>query len=372
MPYELILHFNPDFDHTRLKPTENKNGSVDHYNLQYVQNAVMHQVLAELRPLTPERAAGLNPRFVLQEPCLPAGPNTAVNPQDPTQLLAATNGYVRIDDGLVHVKKTLNVRHDVDFHTGNILFVGDLVVHGSVRAGFDLKARNILVKELVEGAALDAQLSILAEGGIKGGKTAVLHAGKSLRTPFCENATILAGENLVIDGHCMHSDLYVGHQAVIKGRLHGGHLHCHHVAYVQEKIGGGSTTTTAITLGRDPALSRKLNELELAQSTLKIRVEYYTAQVAKGGELVQEFGPKLEAGHKKQAVLARQLEKTRRQLDATAADATCKLLAPGEVRPGVEITIGNTTLKVDDYYRDVRFSLQGDTIVAASPAMKTK
>ena len=152
MRYYLRHYFNPDFDHLRAKPAGGvgTDDGADLYSLGYVQNVIAGQILAELVPLD-EVEEEPDPRFILSAPEFPAGANTRVDPAYPRYLLAAAKGYVFYNEGQITVKSLLNVRKDVSFHTGNIFFVGDMAVHGSVRSGFSVQANNLRIMGMVEG-----------------------------------------------------------------------------------------------------------------------------------------------------------------------------------------------------------------------------
>ncbi len=371
MPYYLHLFFDPDHDSSRLKPAEREDGSVDHYELGYVQNVIMNQVIAELREISEKEAAGLDSRFVLAESTIPGGSNTAVNPHNPLQLIAKTNGYACFENGRVAVKNVLVVTTDVSFHTGNILFVGDLVVEKNVLGGFKIQARNILVKGHIGGAEVTAQESIAAESGVKGERQALISAGKNLRIPFCEHAKLLAKENILIGGVCLHSELYVGKQLAVKGKLIGGSVYCRSIAYVQEQLGGSGNSTT-LTLGYDPFLLRKsellddqIEELEDELDTMKSRIEKFNS-------LETEIRPKILAAEKKRLALLSQKLRIWDLIKERESLRNCGLVVPGTVMPGVTISIGEASRTVNEPLENVRFTLRGDKIHISSPAMHTR
>ncbi|MFW5837824.1 MAG: FapA family protein, partial [Desulfovibrionaceae bacterium] len=154
MPYHLKCLFDPRVDPQRLRPKQLENGSVDHYDLGFIQNVVAGEVIAELQELPDfDDPPDVDRNFVFTSKSFPAGSNTEVNPADDSQLLAAANGLVCMDEsGRINVRKKLALDSDVDFRTGNIFFVGDLVIKGAVRSGFQIRAKNLMVEELIEGA----------------------------------------------------------------------------------------------------------------------------------------------------------------------------------------------------------------------------
>ncbi len=67
MPYFLHHYFDPDFDYQRLKPKIREDGKVDHYNLDYVQNVIAGQVLAEWKEVDLTEVDNLDSRFVSEK-----------------------------------------------------------------------------------------------------------------------------------------------------------------------------------------------------------------------------------------------------------------------------------------------------------------
>jgi hypothetical protein len=370
MPYFLKHCFDPDFDYQNLKPKERDDGRVDHYNMGYVQNVARGQELA--RWVDSEMDAGQGGvNLAFEEKIFPAGANTMVDPDDPDRLLASAPGYVYYDEnGKISVKKTLNVRRDVDFHTGNIQFLGNVIVHGGVRSGFQLQGLNLMVKDTVDAALLRAEASIVAEAGIKGGGKGVVKAGGNLRTPFAENAMLLAGGRMLIDGACMHCDLFAGEQLAVKGRLAGGTAVSSRLIYVGEKLGGGLGAETSLVLGYDAML---LNKSQLVEARIKIcleRLEEHKALLAKHADLHDELAPRVAAEKERLDKLREVREGIWRRIRAMRDLHKCRVVVPGKVLPGVVVSIGEATLTVDDYLEDVCFIYRDLEVVVQSPAMK--
>ncbi len=248
--YYLHHYFNPDFSHVKLSPLEKADGSVDYRYLGYVQNVVAGQVLAELVELEKVPEGKRDPRFIYSQKYLPCGPNCAPHAQNPDKLISTTNGYCFYHGGLISVKKLLNIRGNLGFSTGNILFVGDISVHGDIQTGFAVSGQNLLVKGRVESSKVKSIGDIVVLGGVKGTSiegcketveahceidtddnekqykpnvpSGLLSAGGNIRLPFCEHIQLRAKGNVIIDGSCLHSTLYVGGNLIVKGRLQAG------------------------------------------------------------------------------------------------------------------------------------------------------
>ncbi|MDK2954563.1 MAG: uncharacterized protein PWQ57_59 [Desulfovibrionales bacterium] len=372
MPYYLKCHFDPRFDPARLRPKELEDGSVDHYDLGYVQNVVMGEVIAELTELSdPDSDPGLDRKFVFEKKVFPAGPNTVVNPENDSQLLAGANGLVFMDAaGEIVVNQRITLNSDVDFHTGNIFFVGDLVVRGSLRSGFQVRAKNLLVRDLIEGAEVQSMQLLSCPGGVKGGSVASLKAGKSMKLGFAENAMLNAAENILIEKNAFHCKVYAGQKLAVKGRLIGGLYYGYQLVYVGEQLGGGMSAATQIIVGFDPQLlfeDQRMNEqLEGVQQ----RILQYQRQLERTPDAEEDLGPKLAKAEKKMTALTERKAAIWGKISATERLKNALVVCPGEVMPGVEISIGTSYLHINDYLKNVRFRLKDGEIVTESPALR--
>jgi hypothetical protein len=101
------------------------------------------------------------------------------------------------------------------------------------------------------------------------------------------------------------------------------------------------------------------------------RMHHAEAQVAKGGFHAKEHEPVLMEAREKLQDLRKRKAKLWEAISRTENLENCKILVPGVVKPGVEISIGNAYFKVDDYYEDVVFYYEDREVrVASSQAMK--
>jgi uncharacterized protein (DUF342 family) len=365
MAYYLHHYFDPDFKHEKLTPQFEKGDTVTFLYLGYVQNVVAGQVLAEVLDLdkNPE-LADCDPRFVSSEPYFPCGPNCAPHPGKPTRMIATTNGYCFYNDGLITVKNLLNIRSDIDLHTGNIMFVGDVIAHKAVRAGFSVYGNNILIKGTVENATIKATANLVCESGIKGSGEGLLESGGNIKLPFCENIHIHTGGNAEIDGTCLHSNLHIGGSLMVKGRLHGGNAYAKSIIYVKDQL-GGSDIKTSLTLGFDPAKIRRKVKLESQLAVLTPLLEQLENTVEKKPEKFAELDFRIRLLRRKMKIQHEQLKSLTQKLnDEAKSVADCKIICQGNIEPGVEITIGEAHLVIKDYLRAQEFKLENGEIIS--------
>jgi len=369
MPYRLKYYFDPDYEHRRLRPRSRDDGSVDQYDLGYVQNVVVEQVLAEWEELGPDVSPEAGD-VVADQPAFSHGEGCRVDPENPRRLVASVNGHVACSDGKITVHDTLSVGHDIDFHTGNIVAIGDVLVGGSIRSGFLVMGRNVTVRDPVEAARVQAMGNLSCQSGIMGGGKASLRAGKSLRAKFCENAALHAAGNILIEGASMHCRLFAGEKLAVKGRLVGGEAYCGDAVYVGEQLGGGGQSQTRLLVGYDPERIHKDQRLKARVQEARMEIEACRIEMQRGSERAEACAAELSHYEKLLAACKAQLWQLWSSPDALRRFADCRVIVPGRVGANVEINIGEAFLTVPEDTRDVVFRYQDGEVVMEHPALR--
>lgn len=375
MQYYMKHYFNPDFDHLRAKPGGGlgSDEGADVYSLGYAQNVIRGQVLAEIMPAD-KAPADADRRFFRDDNTFPAGANTIVNPSYPQYLLAADKGYVFYNAGQITVKHLLNVRQDVSFRTGNIFFVGDLAVHGSVRSGFSVQGDNVRIMGMVEGGIARARRDLLVEGGCRGGSGGhcLLDAGGKLMTPFVEKAVARSRGNMDIEKYCLYSTVYAGANMIVRGQMYGSVVNCLGSVYVGAQLGNRAGLSTSIYLGYDPVAIRNLEKIDAILAELSQTITHLNA-------VAGHLDPDTNETTRKLARLTGQRDKILKKraniLETLKMDAkamqNCRLMVPGRVYPGVEISIGKAFMLVERVYENSMFRLcYNDIVVEPMPERK--
>ncbi len=364
MAYYVRHYFNPDFNHEDLRPEALKDGDVSQHYLGYVQNVVAGQVLAEVIDLDAHPdVTDYDPRFIFPNKVFPSGPNCAPHPKFPSRIIATTNGYVFYHQGLITVKHLLNVRRDVDFHTGNIMFTGDIMAYGAVRTGFTVQGNKVLVKGPVEGAKIVAEHDIVCESGLIGAGTGLLRCRGNVKALFCENMRIHALGNIEIEGSCLHSEIYVGGSLMVKGRLQGGTVCANNIIYVGEQIGGGQNTITRIMMGYNPVEFAELQRLESEISSLHTSLEHMERMVYKKPVLLESYDLKIRLAKEKLRLKRQKHNEMWKNFQSDEENAAkCRVICPGHIRPGLEISIARAYADIQDFYEGLEFRLEDDEI----------
>jgi uncharacterized protein (DUF342 family) len=165
-------------------------------------------------------------------------------------LCAQIDGYVELEAGAVRVVDTLTVSGNVDYHIGNIDFVGAVAIRGDVMQGFTVRAvKGISVEGAVHKASLFCSKgSIECKGRIAGGDHAQIVASGDLRARVLHEVVAEVGGDVIVEKEAYDCALYIeGAFIADSATLLGGELRS--ALGVQAKhIGLESAKSTKITL----------------------------------------------------------------------------------------------------------------------------
>jgi uncharacterized protein (DUF342 family) len=260
------------------KPMELEDGTVDYKEVSNINNVRKGELIAE-RILAKE---GINGKAVTGEVLFAKagkderfkiGKNVVMD-ADKVFLFAAIDGMVTATDrDKINVFPIFEVNGDVDYNTGNIDFVGTIVIRGNVRTGFKVKADgDIRIIGSVEGAELDAAGSIEISAGIIGQNKGLVKAAKNVKTAFIQDGIVEAGEDVLVSQSIMHSTIRAGKDVIcqgVKGLIVGGMIQAGEKVAART-VGNSMATNTVIEVGVLPELR---NEMLQLRARLKVHME---------------------------------------------------------------------------------------------------
>jgi uncharacterized protein (DUF342 family) len=354
-------------------PTIDEHGNADYKDLGLFHNVRAGDVLAQRTPSV-DGQAGMNVYGQEigytkgREFVLPKGKNTYTNDDD-TQLFAAIDGQVRLISNLIAVEPTYEVSGSVDYSTGNIDFVGNVIIRGNVTSGFDVRAQgNIDIGGYVESAQVIAGGNIKVKGGIKTGLKGLVHAGGSVFSKFIENSRIEAGEDVVASEAIIQSTVVAGQNVRVtenKATIVGGLIQAG--GEVEAKaIGSPLATNTVFEVGINPTLRARYYTLLKDLEKVKEDITAVDGNI----KVIQNSGVKLDqlSPQRKQMLLDflgtyKELLQTQENIEQEVnslkgmftVDIDSKVRALKVIYPGVSINIGPAVYTVNDEMLEVEF-----------------
>lgn len=372
---EIKYFFNTD---PHAVPTLKEDGSVDFFNLNTINHCKKGELLAQIIP-EDKGTPGINvagvrikPRAV-KKAALKFGKNVALS-QDRMSITSEVNGCVTLVDGQVFVTDLYEVEN-VDNSTGNIDFEGSVQVNGNVCSGFSLKAKgNVIVRGVVEGAAVCAGGDIVITRGMNGMNKGTLEAGGNIIAKFLENATASA-DGYVSAESILHSRVSAGSEITVTGRrgfITGGHV-CAGIKISAKNLGANMGASTVVEVGVNPKVKEEYQTLQddllEIQKVIKKTQPILTSFAEKRAQGVQ-FSPE-QVKYIRSLVLQteakkKELEEKNVKWEALHAafegqnDASVEVM--GEAFPGTVIVIKDVSMSLRSSYQHCRFKRIGGEV----------
>ena len=379
---DAYIQYNFETDQAKIKLREASNGRIDFKDLNIIKNVVENQPLAKKMP--PEQ--GITGRTVTgkvipardgRDIHLPLGKNVHVG-DDESTVIADINGQVVIAGGKINVEPVYTVQGDVNLKTGNIIFLGTVIINGNVEDGFSVKAAgNIEVNGTVEKAELDAEGDVIVHQGITGKTSGIVRAGRSIWARFIENTAVEAGNMVVVSDGIINSQVSAFKRIICQGkRAHivGGKLRASEE--INAKIIGSPTsgTETICEVGVDPKSKAQLERLMTKKADMEKQHDdiHRNLQTLINIKKQRKSLPEDKEAYMGELMDKRQVLNADMQRNAeeiagiqeylTTIRTRSKVSASAKVYPGVKVIIKDVVSDVRTEYKAVSFILENGLV----------
>lgn len=252
----------------KAKPKILKDGSIDYKTLNLFENVRKGTILStKIDAINGKDGKDIYGNIIyakepIKAPDLPMGKNTEIS-QDGKRLISSIDGYVVYKNKLIDVLPILEIKSDIDNSTGNIDFLGNVIIRGNVLSGFSINATgNVDIYGWVEGANIVAEGDIFIEKGVQGATKANIVSSGNVTLSFVENANITA-EKDVNANSIMHCNVYCNGDLTIlgkKGIILGGKSIIAGDLFAKD-IGSSMSNNTEIIVGINYKVLNKYEEL---------------------------------------------------------------------------------------------------------------
>ncbi|MCL2600371.1 MAG: FapA family protein [Treponema sp.] len=377
-----FMEYRFETDQTKARLREGTDGKIDFKELNIIQNVFEKQLLAKKVPpqkgIPGETVTGkMLPAKNGNDISLPLGENVHAS-DDGDSILSDISGRVVIVNGKINVEPVLVVENNVSLETGNIIFLGTVIVKGDVEDGFSVKAAgNIEVHGSIERAELDAEGDIIIHQGINGKGGGNIRTGKSLWARFIQNANIQTGNMVFASDGIINSNIDALNRIICQGKrasIVGGRLRASEE--INAKILGNPTsgTETICEVGYDPAskeeqfkleqtkesIEKELDEIKINMQTL-INIKQHKKVLPEDKQLyLEELIDRRDSLMEEQKENDEKIKQIKEHLGKLKTRG--KVSASAKVFPGVKITIRDVREEVNTEYKAVTFVLEGGLI----------
>ena len=274
-------------DRTKMRLTESKTGQVDFKELNLIQNVVEGQPLAQ--KMLPQQGKGgktIMGRYLEakngKDINIPLGVNVKLD-TDGVTILAACNGEVLLQGDKICVEPVREEK-GVNIKTGNVTFMGTVIVRGNVEDGFNIKADgNVEIYGAVGNCRIEAGGDIVISQGVSGRHEGFISTPKSVWAHHVENAKVEAGEYVIINDSIVNSEVTAMKKIVLKGKraqIVGGHLFATEEITAKNIGSPAGGTETVLEVGLDPKAKKRLLELQDTQTKMVTELEEVERNIA--------------------------------------------------------------------------------------------
>ena len=260
------------------RPAEKEDGGVDFKNLNLFTIVEEGDLLAEKIPATPSISGTdvlgnvLNGKAGKDIP-IPAGKNVQV--VDGMTLIASIPGQVMIANNRINVIPVIEIKEDVDVSTGNIEFIGDVIVRGSVQPGFSIKAEgNVEIYGTISGGIVEGK-NIIIKMGVQGMHRGYIKAKGNVVANFIENATVHADLDVMVSDVILNSRVSAGKKILVEGRrglIAGGTVMAGEEIRAKV-VGTHMATVTALEVGVNPVLREEYQQIRTEIKKVETNLE---------------------------------------------------------------------------------------------------
>ncbi len=358
-------------------PSLKEDGRADFFELNLVRNVTPGAVLAVRQPATKGQpgTSVLNvqvPGADGKEQVIKAGKGCRLS-DDGLSIVAEVAGHAVMGfDARISVSPIFEIRGDVDTSTGNIDFIGTVIVRGNVNSGFTVRAeQNVEIHGGIDCGTVEAGGDVTVLYGIQGAGRGRVVAGGQIKCRFMENADVKCSRDMVVSDGILHSRVRCGGKVTVTGRrgsIIGGSVKAKEEVSARV-IGSNLATATEIEVGISPEMR---DELEAVRRSL-FESEDGLRKAQQAVTLLRD----MEARHpadfskEKREMLMKSLRSQyyfqgqREQMAArkVALEEELHMTYLGRVRafdmvyPGVKVMIGNESYIVIDLLHKVSFYL---------------
>ncbi len=358
---KITYHFKENVENV---PKEDKRGFVDYKELGIVRNVEAGTVLATLVAPT----LGIMGKNV-QNKEVPAKNgvraivnigNNIVYSEDKLSLLVAKNGNLTCKNNKWSVDTTFSLDGNVDISSGNIDFIGELIIKGDVTEGFSVSGREgVTIYGTVVRATVKSDSDVVIKQGAIG---STITAKGSLSVNFAESSVITCSNSLKTSS-LMFCEVFCDGEIDVSsgnGLITGGRITS--TKNIDAKvIGSKNFVPTNIIVGNNAILTEEKNKIIEYVNTLDVQIEDCTKIVSFLTALQQANGPLskekndifVSAEHTQKIDMQKKLEALNRIAEIDLILETKQVLfikCRSELFPGVKATINNDVITVKDEY----------------------
>ncbi|WP_066288964.1 DUF342 domain-containing protein [Bacillus sp. FJAT-29937] len=293
-----------------------------------------------------------------------------------SKFYSTSDGQLSLTDKTISVNPVFEVNGDLDLKTGNVDFIGNVVINGNVPSGYEIRAGgDVRIFGLVEAAHIKAEGNIIISGGVTGGNKGMISSAGNVQAAYLNQANVQASHDVIIESSILHSKIRADSSILAKNAfVIGGLLTANKEIHVKE-VGNHLFTKTELQACFDISLANKEKELHVERAKLHdnlvklSNIERKLLEIAKlTGKLSQEQKKViLKQRSTKQHIVGqiKNVEEELRQLEEALNERLDSSIYIYEtVYPNTTLRFGKYAIQLQHKQSTARYSLQGGEIMS--------
>ncbi len=366
-------HYSPD---KVAKPTEDENGNVDFKDLGLITNILQGTNIATIHePTEGKEGYDVMGNPIPQKPGNPVvvklGSGTELS-ADGSRIVAAVDGNLVFKSGSFVVDEELKIAGDVGFSTGNIDFIGDVIISGNVFEGFRVTSKkSVTIRGAVSSAEINADANVtIALGCVQ----STIKCKGNFKANFCENCRIKAGGNVEATSF-VGCEVFTDCRIIAKGKstISGGKYTA--IDNVEAStIGSDRYVRTEITVGNNAVLTgeralavMRLDKLQAAVDQLTKAIDMLTEK-QKQGQTLKPRHEQLKSESVRARILTQnEIKKVNARIEEIDEELSHKqnisVICKRRFYPGTILHIDAYTFTVKEIYENSRATVLDDKII---------
>lgn len=378
-------NFNMDLN---KKPMVREDGSVDYWSIHTIEMVEAGQVIATYNaPIEGQDGKTVTGKPKIAKRGRPQPPLTGKGfsrSEDNITYTADITGKIEFKNNRIQILSVYEVSGDVDVHTGNIDFRGDVVIHGNVTVGAVVKATgSVTVDGICEACTIEAGKDILLRGGVLGGHKAIVRSKGNIHAKFFEYSNIEAEGSIEVNS-ALSSNMISYDRIMLEGKrasIVGGYTYATG-GMEAVTLGNANEVKTKIHVGASTEVLKGIIDVQNHLEDAKQVLEKITQGLDQFELMARERGINVSNDERRIVLLrtkmAKQAEiasdtKELERLNAIVErgkGATVRVVR--DVYPGTTIAIDQATLLVREVQSSIEFvKRQGNIIMTAMEGVIT-
>lgn len=263
-------------------------------------------------------------------------------------------GRFLIDGDLISVTELLEISSDVDYHTGNVSFAGDIVIDGVIQDGFRVAAGgSIRCKKLIKNAEVLSRGDLQLDLGLKGRGNALIRINGTITSKFLEQGNVESRKGITVSTSILSCKINTLGKLTMgqKGTIVTSEITAEKGLEVFN-LGRENCAPSKIWCGISFVEFRKLDHLKMRYNVLLEKIDI----------LVKKKNPPIELIEQMKSVSKTQkaeIDKMEKEI-CTWEDA--KVIVHGKLYAGTEIKICKYGKKIEKDESRVTISLNKETL----------